>query len=329
MKDAAWLLFVNCGEEFQSQILLKVLGELRAIAQANNHKVEARADPAVVVVFAAGLHQIGRSFRQVGIRPPLSAIRLADARRSPGEVIIGPGDDALAGPLAFVQSQVAEAGVFARVGENAAVALVVGADAGLAADLLPFNTLHADGIEQPLLQKRKQIAALRVIEEQDQMGHAGIAVVENGAGVALELRERRIGEVAQSRFKRQLLRDRLGANAGSHVQKIADRDFAFAWIGKRKRFGDPIGIANFGVERELFAAGKRRIAEVGQNQAEGGARVRLAAGVNVEGLGAVAVAIPFGDDVAFANNDQPRRSGRGGVMSPGFFELVPVAAGEL
>src|SRR5581483_151693 len=82
-------------------------------------------------------------------------------------------------------------------------------------------------------------------------------------------------------------------------------------------------------ERQLFAAGQRWIAEIRQDQTEGRAGVGLAARINVERLGAITVAIPLSDDVALADHDHPGGTGRGGVVLPGCFEFVPVAAGEL
>src|SRR5947209_5582 len=139
-------LFLYGGENFERQLLLKIFGELRAIAQTNENQIEAGDDPAIVVVFATGLDEIGRSTGEVGIGPPLSAVVVLHAGRGPGEIVIRGGNDPLAGPFAFVQGKVAKAGVLAGVGVDAAITLVVRTEAPLAADFLPFDALHADRI---------------------------------------------------------------------------------------------------------------------------------------------------------------------------------------
>ena len=68
---------------------------------------------------------------------------------------------------------------------DAAVALVVGADAAVTSDLQPLDPLYADGMEQfPLLKNR---SSRRVLEQQDQMGEAGVAVVEDSSRIPLSL----------------------------------------------------------------------------------------------------------------------------------------------
>src|SRR5438046_1583390 len=74
-------------EHFQNQVLLKILGKLRAVAEADEDQVEAGNYPSVVVIFAAGDDEVGRAAGQIGEGPPLTAIVVFDRRRRPGEIV--------------------------------------------------------------------------------------------------------------------------------------------------------------------------------------------------------------------------------------------------
>lgn len=92
--------------------------------------------------------------------------------------------------------------MLAGVGVNAAIALIVGADSAIAADLRPLHALHSDRIKQVLLDERKEVFSLGVLEQRDQVSESRIAVMEDGSRISFELRQRRILEMAQRRFER-------------------------------------------------------------------------------------------------------------------------------
>src|SRR5262249_50859776 len=136
---------------------------------------------------AGGLHQVLRSLLVARVDPPLGAVVWLDRLALPGEVVIVGRNDLLAGPVPLVQSQVAEAGVFARRGVDAAETLAEGPDLAVAADLLPRDLLHADRLEDALFHKREQILPRGTLEHEHQVRHTRVAVVEFRARIILQL----------------------------------------------------------------------------------------------------------------------------------------------
>src|SRR5262249_28729417 len=149
-----------------------------------------RHDIAMIVARTGGLHQVLRSILVARIDPPLGTVRRIDLGSGPGEFVIAGGRYLLAGPLTPMEGQIAEARMFPRRGEDAAEALTERSDLAFAADLLPGHPLQANRIEDALLHEGKQVHAGRAVEDEDQVGHARIAVIEDRPRVALERGER-------------------------------------------------------------------------------------------------------------------------------------------
>ena len=122
------LVLLDGGQDLEYQVSLKVIGKLIAVAEPDEDEVEAGNDEAVVMVTAEGHDQVGRGTGNVGRGPPLAAVVGLDRCSLPGEVVVRGRDDPLASPFALVHRQVAEPGVLARVGVDAAIALAERAD---------------------------------------------------------------------------------------------------------------------------------------------------------------------------------------------------------
>src|SRR5207253_6485705 len=125
---------------------------------------------------ACRLHEILWSVAVMGINPPQAAVLGIDLRPGKGEVIVRLRHHLAAGPFAALQGKVEKAGVLARGRVDAGVALVERTELAVAAEAMPPDLLHADRREDALLQISKQVLACRVLEDQDEMSNAGVAV---------------------------------------------------------------------------------------------------------------------------------------------------------